>query len=214
MIPPTIAPLTAVLAMLFTAFSLPFAMSSEEKFAILPTVADDQDYIDLGAGCFWCVEAVYQRVDGIKSVTSGYMGGTTKNPTYTSVIQGNTNHVEVVRVVFDPQIISTEHVLEWFWKLHDPTTLNRQGNDVGTQYRSAIFYHSNEQKKIVNASKDKANPKFDGKIVTEINKGSTFYPAEVYHQDYYNINGNKNPYCRAVIPPKLKKLNLDNVKEK
>jgi len=118
-----------------------------------------------------------------------------------------------VRIVFDPEKIKLDSVLEWFWKSHDPTTLNRQGHDKGTQYRSGIYYHNEDQKKIAEASMAKFNPKFDGKIVTEITEAAKFYPAEIGHQDYYKINGNNNPYCAAVIPPKLKKLGLVDKKE-
>lgn len=211
-IPHPLAPLIAFLLVIFTSCSTQDAMSSPK--ATTPNVPEGHEFIDLGAGCFWCVEAVYQRIDGITSVTSGYMGGKTKNPTYEDICRGDTNHAEIVRVVFDPKKIELKSVLEWFWKLHDPTTLNRQGGDRGTQYRSVIFYQNEEQKKVADASKATANPAFDNKIVTEISKASTFYPAEVEHQDYYRINGNKNPYCNAIIPPKLKKLNLLNKEEK
>jgi len=184
------------------------------KPAAAPKVPEGHEIITLGAGCFWCVETVYQRLDGIKSVTSGYMGGATKDPTYKQICTGLTGHAEVVQVVYDPKKISTEKVLTWFWQLHDPTTLNRQGGDVGTQYRSAIFFHSDEQKKIAEASKKAAQKDFKDPIVTEITKAAVFYPAEVYHQDYYKLNKNKNPYCRAVITPKLEKLKLDDKAER
>ena len=138
------------------------------------------------------------------------MGGTVKDPTYEQVCDGDTGHAEAVQVVFDPTKITYERVLAWFWDLHDPTTLNRQGNDSGTQYRSVIFYHSDEQKKIAEASKTAAGANFKDPIVTEILKAAQFYPAEKYHQDYYNQNKSKNSYCRFVIEPKLKKLKLDH----
>jgi len=186
------------------------AMSEEDKKpAAIPKVPEGAEVITLGAGCFWCVEAVYKQVEGILSATSGYMGGSVADPTYQQVCNGTTGHAEVVRVVYDPEKISTEKVLAWFWELHDPTTLNRQGNDVGTQYRSAIFYHDEKHKKIAEASKKAAAGDFKDPIVTEITKASTFYPAENYHQDYYFQNKNQG-YCRLVIEPKLKKLDLDH----
>lgn len=161
-----------------------------------------------GAGCFWCVEAVFQRVEGIQSVVSGYMGGHVKDPTYRAVCSGSTGHTEVTQVQFDPDKISFAEILEIFWQLHDPTTLNRQGADRGTQYRSAIYFHSEDQQITAAKSKTEAAPKFDDPIVTEITEASTFYPAEDNHQDYYELNSNA-PYCRYVIHPKLKKLGLD-----
>ncbi|RYD63275.1 MAG: peptide-methionine (S)-S-oxide reductase, partial [Verrucomicrobiaceae bacterium] len=162
------------------------------------------------AGCFWCIETAYRQLDGVYSATSGYTGGTTKNPTYEDICNGGSGHAEVVQVVFNPKKITYEKVLAWFWDLHDPTTLNRQGNDVGPQYRSAIYYHSDEQKKVAEASKDAAKANFKDPIVTEITKASEFYPAEAYHQNYYALNKSKNPYCRFVIEPKLKKLKLEH----
>jgi peptide-methionine (S)-S-oxide reductase len=138
------------------------------------------------------------------------MGGHVKNPTYAQVCDGDSGHAEVVQVVFDPQKISYEKILAWFWDLHDPTTLNRQGNDIGTQYRSAIFYHSEAQKQTAEASKTAAAKNFKNPIVTEITRASEFYPAPAGHQDYYFQNKSKNPYCRFVIEPKLKKLKLDH----
>jgi peptide-methionine (S)-S-oxide reductase len=164
----------------------------------------------LGGGCYWCLEAAYRQLDGVYSVTSGFMGGHVKNPGYDEVCAGTTGHAEVVNVVFDPEKVSFERLLAWFWDLHDPTTLNRQGNDVGTQYRSAIFYHSDTQKKVADASKAAAGKNFKDPIVTEITKASEFYPAPADHQDYYFQNKSKNPYCSYVIEPKLKKLKLDH----
>lgn len=164
--------------------------------------------ITLGAGCFWCVEAVYQELQGVVQVESGYMGGSTKNPTYKEVCTGNTGHAEVVRVTYNPAIISLKQILEVFFQVHDPTTLNRQGNDVGTQYRSVIFYDSNEQKELalevkraLSIAKIWTDP-----IVTEISPLSEFYLAENYHQDYYSLNSDKNPYCSFVITPKMEKF--------
>ena len=163
----------------------------------------------LGAGCFWCVEAVFERIDGVIDVVSGYTGGKTKNPSYKEVISGKTGHVETAQISFDKTKISYDQILEIFWLSHDPTTLNRQGNDVGTQYRSAIFFHNLNQKNIAEKSlKEKSNSRiFKNRIVTTIEKLDVFYEAENYHQDYFNNNPNA-PYCQYIILPKLKKLNL------
>lgn len=165
------------------------------------------DTITFGAGCFWCVEAVYQRVKGVHSVTSGYMGGKLKNPTYREVCSGLTGHAEVCQITYDPQVISFQTLLEVFWQTHDPTTLNRQGADVGTQYRSAIFAHSDEQLRLAQEWKTNLNAKqvFPNPIVTQIVEASDFYPAEDYHQDYYKLNGTE-PYCQIVIKPKMDKF--------
>ena len=165
--------------------------------------------ITLGGGCFWCVEAVYQRIEGITKVTSGYMGGTVPNPTYKQINTGRTGHAEVVKVEFDPAKITLEKVLAVFWKAHDPTTLIRQGDDIGTQYRSAIFYHNDADKTVAEKSMQAAgrSGEFRSPIVTEITPAATFYKAEGYHQNYFNLNANA-PYCRAVIWPKLRKLGL------
>lgn len=176
-----------------------------------PNEAQSQKEVDsivLGAGCFWCVEAIYQELNGVSSVQSGYMGGSTKNPSYKEVCSGLSGHAEVVKVNFDPNIISLEEILEVFWSIHDPTTLNRQGNDVGTQYRSVIFYNSEEQRKIALDYKHQLNVAklWTDPIVTEISKATTFYPAEDYHQNYYLLNKNKNSYCSYVISPKLEKF--------
>jgi len=176
----------------------------------MPEVPEGAEVATLGAGCFWCIEAAYNQIDGVYSATSGYMGGHTKDPTYEDITTGTSGHAEVVHVVFDPAKISYERVLAWFWDLHDPTTLNRQGNDVGTQYRSAIFFHSDEQKKLAEASKAASAVNFKAPIVTEITKATQFYPGEKYHQGYYFENKSKNPYCKFVIEPKLKKLKLDH----
>ena len=160
-----------------------------------------------GAGCFWCVEAVLQQVDGVVAVRSGYMGGTTKRPTYEQVCSGATGHAEVVQVDFDPARIGYDTLLDWFWRLHDPTTLNRQGNDVGTQYRSAIFFHSPEQRAVAEKSKAAAQQSFSSPIVTEITPASDYFAGEAYHQDYYRQNRTQG-YCRVVIRPKLEKLGL------
>ena len=172
-----------------------------------PSPTGDRQLATFGAGCFWCVEAVFEQLDGVVDVTSGYMGGHVDNPTYKMICTGATGHAEVVQVTFDPSVISFETLLDWFWRLHDPTTLNRQGADVGTQYRSAIFFHSEEQREQAAASKTAAQPAFPSPIVTEITEASTYYLAESYHQDYY-VNNKAAGYCRAVIRPKLEKLNL------
>ena len=160
-----------------------------------------------GGGCFWCVEAVFQRVQGVSKVVSGYTGGKVKNPSYREICGGRTGHAEVVQITYDPTQISFTKLLELFWSSHDPTTLNRQGADVGTQYRSAIFYHNHDQKDVAEAYKKEldVSKTFDNPIVTEISPLEVFYPAEDYHQDYYNQNGNQ-PYCQFVIKPKVEKI--------
>ena len=163
-----------------------------------------------GAGCFWCVEAVFLQLDGVQKVISGYTGGATENPDYRSVCTGTTGHAEVVQIEFDPEVISFKDLLEVFWHTHDPTTLNRQGNDTGTQYRSAIFYHSDTQRRIAEESKaetDQSNLWSDS-IVTEITPIDVFYPAEDYHQNYFELNPTQ-PYCQFVIHPKMKKFTKD-----
>lgn len=161
----------------------------------------------LGAGCFWCVEAIFQDLAGVQRVVSGYAGGAVENPTYQQVCTGTTGHAEVVQITFDPEVISFEDLLYIFWRTHDPTTLNRQGADVGPQYRSVIFYHDEEQKAIAEESKQEteASGLWPDPIVTEITPFSNFYRAEGYHQDYYRQNSNQ-PYCRAVIDPKVRKF--------
>jgi len=172
-----------------------------------PPMPDPAKTATFGAGCYWCTEAVLEQLDGVLDVKSGFMGGKVANPSYEQVCSGNTGHAEVVQVTFDPQKISYDALLEWFWKLHDPTTLNRQGNDTGTQYRSVIFYHSDEQKKAAEASRVAHSKDFSRPIVTEIVPAGPFYEAEDYHQDYYR--GNKGqPYCQFVIRPKLEHLGL------
>lgn len=160
-----------------------------------------------GSGCFWCTEAVFQRLNGVEKVVSGYAGGKIKNPTYREICSGLTGHAEVIQVIYDETIISYEELLEVFWKTHDPTTLNRQGNDVGTQYRSVVFYHDEKQKNLAEAYKtelDKAGIWSDP-IVTEISRYTDFYSAEEYHQDYYNQNTSQ-PYCAFLIKPKVDKV--------
>ncbi len=171
----------------------------------LPAVTDTAVF---GGGCFWCFEAVFDRIDGVISVEAGYAGGTVEDPSYEQVCSGSTGHAEVARIVFDPAVVTLGELLDVFWQAHDPTTLNRQGADVGTQYRSAIFTMTDEQRRIAEASKSKAQAELADAIVTEITPLPHFYVAENYHQDYYNRNRNA-PYCQVVIRPKLKKLNLE-----
>jgi peptide-methionine (S)-S-oxide reductase len=161
-----------------------------------------------GGGCFWCTEAVLQRIEGVLSVTSGYAGGTKANPTYEEVCTGTTGHAEVVQVAFDPSMITYEEILDIFWQAHDPTTLNRQGADRGTQYRSIILYADGAQKKAAEESLAKAQKKLKDRIVTEVVPLEKFWKAEDYHQGYYNSHGSEG-YCRVVISPKLKKLHLE-----
>ena len=160
-----------------------------------------------GAGCFWCVEAVFERLDGVKDVMPGYTGGHKNNPTYKEICTGMTGHAEVAQVTYDSKIITFNELLDMFWKSHDPTTRNRQGNDIGTQYRSAIFYHNDKQKLLAEESKLKVDNShiFRNPIVTEITKLDKFWPAEDYHNNYY-ANNMDQPYCRIVIKPKLDKL--------
>lgn len=167
----------------------------------------------LGGGCFWCVEASYEGLDGVTSVVSGYAGGAKQNPTYEEVCAGNTGHAEVVRIEYDPAVISYAEILERFWLAHDPTTMNRQGADAGTQYRSVILYQSDEQRATAERSLAAAQKDFTSKIVTEIKPLTTFYAAEEYHQDYFA----KNPtaaYCSFVIRPKLEKLKKIDAQKK
>lgn len=160
----------------------------------------------VGGGCFWCVEAVFERLDGVKDVVSGYAGGHTENPTYEQVCTHTTGHAEVVLIDFDPKKITYEKILNVFWHAHDPTTLNRQGNDVGDSYRSIILYTSAAQQAAAVKSKAEEQKNWKSPIVTQIEPLKVFYAAEVSHQDYYRINGNKNPYCQAVVRPKVEKL--------
>ncbi len=158
----------------------------------------------LGGGCFWCIEAVFQLLPGVQSIQSGYAGGHVANPTYEAVCSGQTGHAEVIRVEFNPAKVSYEKILETFWEAHDPTTLNRQGNDVGTQYRSVIFYTSEAQRQAAEKSKREAQGRWDRPVVTEIVPLQQFHPAERHHQNYYR-NNPEQPYCRVVIQPKVEK---------
>ena len=180
---------------LFLTLILPMTLPAESK----------TESIVLGGGCFWCTEAAYELVPGVKSVVSGYAGGHAKDPTYKQVCSGVTGHAEVIRVEYDPEQVSLEALLDFFWEAHDPTTLNRQGADVGTQYRSVILFANDTQKAAAEASKARASEAFEGKIVTEIAPLTEFYKAEVSHQDYFRLNPNAG-YCQYVIAPKIKKL--------
>jgi peptide-methionine (S)-S-oxide reductase len=168
---------------------------------------DSLSTITLGAGCFWCVEAIFQDLKGVAKVESGYAGGSVKNPTYKEVCTGNTGHAEVAKIWYDSNIITFDELLEVFWHSHDPTTLNRQGNDVGTQYRSAIFYENEEQKMLAESSKSKTDSSglWENPIVTTLEPLSNYFPAENYHQDYFN-NHTTEPYCSIVIAPKVAKF--------
>lgn len=184
-------------------------MNNEE---ITKTVNTNQNTSNLdtatfGAGCFWCVEAVFQRLEGVQSIKSGYSGGSVKNPSYKEVCQGTTGHAEVCQIVYDKTKITFDELLEVFWKTHDPTTLNQQGNDFGTQYRSAIFYHNDEQKQIAEKYKIEINKSgaYPSPIITEITALTNYYPAEEYHQNYFNQNGSQS-YCQFVIQPKVEKF--------
>lgn len=183
---------------------------SEAKQEMKNTMNDKNPNLEVatfGSGCFWCTEAIFERVKGVVSVVSGYSGGTVKNPNYDEVCTGKTGHAEATQITFDPKVVSYDELLEIFWKTHDPTTLNRQGNDVGTQYRSVIFYHNNEQKQKAEYYKNKLTEEkiWDKPIVTEITKFEKFYPAEDYHQEYYDKNPNQG-YCAFVITPKVEKF--------
>ena len=188
-----------------------FAQKSTSTPTDKTTMTHSQDpsyeIASFGAGCFWCVEAVFENLEGVQAVVSGYMGGQVKNPTYESICTGATGHAEIIQITFDPEVIEYKTLLDWLWRSHDPTTLNRQGADRGTQYRSAIFYHNEDQRTIAEASKVEAQKHFKDPIVTEITEASEFYPAENYHQDYYRLN-KAAPYCQMVIRPKLDKLGL------
>lgn len=185
------------------------AVTKKNKFPMTtPAFAGKTDTATFANGCFWCTEAIFEELDGVISAVSGYTGGVTKNPTYKEVCSGSTGHAECIQITYDPQRISFDELLEVFWKTHDPTTLNRQGNDVGTQYRSGIFYHNEEQRQKAEAYKvalDRSGA-WNDPIVTEISPFTVFYSAEDYHQQYMELNGNSNPYCQFVIQPKLDKF--------
>ena len=193
--------------------NLIFMCALEKKFLIQiiilfgVTNMAKSEIATLGGGCFWCVEAVFQRVEGVISVKPGYAGGNVKNPTYKQICTGNTGHAEVAKIEFDPSKITYSQILNVFWQSHDPTTLNRQGNDVGTQYRSVIFFHNERQEEIAKKSKIDADKSgyWDNEIVTEVTLLNNYYDAEDYHDNYY-INNPNQPYCLFVIKPKLDKL--------
>ena len=182
--------------------------TSTKPMDLTPSPNQKTDTAILAAGCFWCIEAIFQQLDGVISVTSGYTGGAIKNPSYKEVCMGTTGHAEAARIIYDPSVITYDELLEVFWKTHDPTTLNRQGADAGTQYRSAIYYLDENQKQIAEKYKAELNAAgaFDKPIVTEITEfDNKFYVAEDYHQNYYNQNGSQG-YCTMVIRPKIEKF--------
>lgn len=171
-------------------------------------MSTNKEIATLAAGCFWCVEAVFQQLKGVESVESGYTGGHVKNPSYKDVCSGETGHAEVIQISYDPTVITFNEILKVFFKVHDPTTLNRQGADVGTQYRSSIFYHNDIQKEIAEKTIVflDASGAYGSKIVTLIEALNDYYKAEDYHQNYFNDNGDKNPYCQMVVRPKVEKF--------
>lgn len=200
-----VASMTAFLSCTGNANSIKI-MNNEISMAVPEGI--NTDTATFGTGCFWCTEALFQQLKGVLKATSGYSGGHVPNPTYKEVCEGTTGHAEVLQIVYDPAVISFDELLKAFWESHDPTTLNRQGNDIGPQYRSAIFYHNKEQQTKAEAYKEALNKSgaFPNPIVTEITAFSKFYPAENHHQDYY-ANNPSQPYCRYVIRPKLEKFN-------
>ncbi len=173
----------------------------------MQTSATSTEIATLAGGCFWCIEVIFDELRGVQDVVAGYMGGKSVNPTYREVCSGHTGHAEVIQVAFDPEAISFREILEVFFTIHDPTTLNRQGNDVGTQYRSAIFFHSPEQRRLAEGTITNFNREhvWDRPIVTEVTAADTFYPAEDYHQSYY-VNNPEQGYCQIVIAPKVAKF--------
>ncbi len=183
------------------------AQSENKKDTGVSEQMENLQKATFGSGCFWCTEAIFERLKGVKSVVSGYSGGKVENPTYEEVCTGTTGHAEVTQITYAPEVISFDELLEVFWKTHDPTTLNRQGNDVGPQYRSVIFYNNDEQKKLAEKYKEALDKSgaWDKPIVTEISPLINFYPAEDYHQEYYENNPNQG-YCAFVIAPKVEKF--------
>jgi peptide-methionine (S)-S-oxide reductase len=188
------------------------ACNSEKNYQIMSSslnnAMEKTDTATFGTGCFWCTEAIFEQLNGVLRVTSGYMGGAKANPTYEEVCSGETGHAECVQVVYEPGKISYDELLEVFFQVHDPTSLNRQGADVGTQYRSAVFYHTSAQKEKAEYYKKEVDKSgaYEKPIVTEVSAASKFYTAEDYHQEYYQNNKNTNPYCSIVIRPKLEKF--------
>ena len=204
--------LTKLFLSLFS-FSTVVACNSEKNYQIMSTsltnnTMEKTDTATFGTGCFWCTEALFEQMNGVDKVTSGYMGGIKANPTYKEVCTGETGHAECVQVIYEPAKVSYDELLEVFFQVHDPTSLNRQGADVGTQYRSAIFYHNAVQKEKADYYKKEVDKSgaYEKPIVTEVTQASKFYPAEDYHQEYYQNNKNTNPYCSIVIRPKLEKF--------
>jgi peptide-methionine (S)-S-oxide reductase len=200
---------TAIAFLFAACFS---ACTSENRYNSLSSslinMSEQIDTATFGTGCFWCTEAIFEQLNGVLKVTSGYAGGRVDNPSYKQVCAGETGHAECVQIQYEPNKISYDELLEVFWQVHDPTTLNRQGADVGTQYRSVIFYHDEDQRRKAEhykAELDKSGA-FKDPIVTEISPASKFYSAENYHQEYYANNKNTNPYCAMVIRPKLEKF--------
>lgn len=185
----------------------PTARANNASLNLLETKNYTMEVATFGNGCFWCTEAIFQNLKGVEKVVSGYSGGHVDNPTYKQVCNGTTGHAEVIQISYDPSVISYDELLEVFWKTHDPTTPNRQGNDVGPQYRSAVFYHNDTQKEKADKYKKELNEAgaYDKPIVTEITAFEKFYPAEDYHQNYFNLNGSQ-PYCSFVIRPKVEKF--------
>ena len=196
-----------ILTIIFTSCSFTGKEQKINKSEDLDKImSSNLDTAVFGAGCFWCVEAIFQNLKGVQSVESGYSGGTVENPSYKEVCTGTTGHAEVAKIIFDPSVISYDELLEVFWTTHDPTTLNRQGADVGTQYRSVIFYLNDKQKESAEKSKKEIAPQiWDDPVVTEISPLTNFYIAEDYHQNYYNENPEQS-YCKYVINPKLEKF--------
>ena len=196
----------------FVSLSSLTACNSEKNYKIMSSSVhqsiDKVETATFGTGCFWCTEAIFEQLNGVLKVTSGYMGGSKDNPTYEEVCAGTTGHAECVQITYEPSKISYDELLEVFFQVHDPTSLNRQGADVGTQYRSAIFYHTPDQKEKAEYYKSEVDKSgaYEKPIVTEISAASKFYIAEDYHQEYYQNNKNTNPYCSIVIKPKLEKF--------
>ena len=202
--------MTYLISLIFLFSNCSFTSKTEPKITnkqiINKQMSEKTDTAIFGAGCFWCVEAIFQRLKGVESIESGYTGGTVENPTYKQVCTGETGHAEVAKIIFNPDVISFNELLEVFWTTHDPTTLNQQGADIGTQYRSAVFYLNDEQKMQAEKSKSEiATQIWDGSIVTEITPLKKYYKEEDYHQNYFNQNSDQS-YCRFVINPKLEKF--------
>lgn len=196
-----------IITLFIIIYNSSFGQNIKEVNEMENTTGKKLEVATFGAGCFWCTEAIFERLKGVEKVISGYSGGHVKNPSYKEVCTGSTGHAEVTQIYYNPELISYEELLDVFWQTHDPTTLNRQGGDIGTQYRSVIFYHNDNQKSIAEKSREKIiqSGTFDDPVVTEISPLINFYEAEDYHQDYFNINPNQ-PYCKVVITPKVKKF--------